>query len=105
LRLPAHQLVQAVPNMAIIDLDAAGLALFAVAGNEKTLGLKLPAFVAILVGAITAVGEGVVRDVLLTHVPAVPRIDVYATAALAGSASMVTGRWVKMSPEQRWLSA
>jgi uncharacterized membrane protein YeiH len=98
LAFTAHQLVQAVPNMVIIDLDAAGLALFAVAGTEKTLRLKLPAFVAILMGAITAVGGGVVRDVLLTHVPAVLRIDVYATAALAGSASMVAGRWASMSP-------
>jgi uncharacterized membrane protein YeiH len=94
----AHQLVQAVPHMVIVDLDAAGLALFAVAGTEKTLRLKLPAFVAILMGAITAVGGGVVRDVLLTHVPAVLRIDVYATAALAGSATMVAARWARMSP-------
>jgi uncharacterized membrane protein YeiH len=47
-----------------------------------------------LLGAITAVGGGVVRDVLLAQVPAVLRVDVYATAALAGSLVMVIGRRV-----------
>jgi uncharacterized membrane protein YeiH len=47
--------------------------------------------IAVLLGAITAVGGGVVRDVLLAQIPAVLRVDIYATAALTGSLVMVAG--------------
>ena len=91
-------LVQHIPRMVMIDLDAVGLALFAVAGTEKALDYGMPSLIAICLGAITAVGGGTVRDVLLTHVPAVLRIDVYATAALAGAALMVAARRLGASP-------
>ena len=84
--------VQHVPRSVLIDLDAAGLALFAVAGAEKALQQGMPSLIAICLGAISGVGGGTVRDVLLTHVPAVLIIDVYATAALAGAAVMVAAR-------------
>ncbi len=84
--------VQHVPRSVLIDLDAAGLALFAVAGTEKALQQGMPSLIAVCLGAITGVGGGTMRDVLLTHVPAVLMIDVYATAALAGAAVMVAAR-------------
>jgi uncharacterized membrane protein YeiH len=93
-----HQFVRAVPNTVIIGLDAAGLSLFAIAGTQKSLAYRIPPFIAILMGTVTAVGGGTMRDVLLTHVPAVLRIDVYATAALAGSTAMVIGRRCKLPP-------
>jgi uncharacterized membrane protein YeiH len=93
-----HQFVTAVPDMVIVVLDAAGLALFAIAGAEKALDYRIPSVVAILLGTITAVGGGTMRDVLLTHVPAVLRVDVYATAAMAGSAAMIGGRRLGLSP-------
>lgn len=73
------------------SLDAAGLALFAVAGAAKALEYGLSPFIAVLMGGITGVGGGVVRDVLLAQVPTVLRADVYATAAIAGAAVMVAG--------------
>jgi uncharacterized membrane protein YeiH len=84
-------LVRQVPTLVIIDLDAIGLALFAVAGTEKALVYRMQPFIAAFLGTITAVGGGTVRDPLLTRVPAVLRIDVYATAALAGSIMMLAG--------------
>jgi hypothetical protein len=59
---------QHVPRSVLIDLDAAGLALFAVAGTEKALQLGMPSLIAVCLGAVTGVGGGTVRDVLLTHV-------------------------------------
>jgi uncharacterized membrane protein YeiH len=85
----AHALVRPYPAEVVVTLDAAGLALFAVAGTEKALDYDIHPSVAVLLGAITAVGGGVVRDVLLAQIPAVRRVDVYATAALAGSLVMV----------------
>ena len=55
-----HRFVQGIPNSVIVVLDAAGLALFAVAGTEKALLYKMHPFVAILLGTITGVGGGTV---------------------------------------------
>jgi uncharacterized membrane protein YeiH len=93
-----HQLISGIPRAVIIDLDAAGLTLFAIAGTEKALIYKMRPFIAVLMGAITGAGGGTVRDVLLMHVPAVLRVDVYATAALAGSAAMVVARRLRVPP-------
>jgi uncharacterized membrane protein YeiH len=76
----------------LIVLDAAALALFAVAGTEKALKYKMHPFVAALLGTITAVGGGTIRDVFLAQIPNVLRADVYATAALFGSAVMIIAR-------------
>ena len=62
------------------------------AGTQKALAYGLHPFMAILMGGITGVGGGTVRDVLLSHVPIVLRVDIYATAALAGAAVMLTGQ-------------
>jgi uncharacterized membrane protein YeiH len=77
-------------------LDAAGLGLFAVAGAEKALAYGIHPFIAILMGGITGVGGGTIRDVLLAQVPTVLRADVYATAALAGAAVVVVGLKLKL---------
>lgn len=81
-----------IPRDLVVTLDAAGLSLFAVAGAGKALDFKVPAFSAVLLGGVTAVGGGVVRDVLLNHVPNILRTDIYGTAALAGAAVTVAAR-------------
>jgi uncharacterized membrane protein YeiH len=97
--------VRAIPPHLIIVLDAAGLALFAIAGAEKALLFDMPPLIAILLGGITGVGGGTIRDVLLAEIPTVLRADVYATAALAGAAVVVTGRRLGLSPRCRRSSA
>ena len=72
-------------------LDAAGLALFAVAGAEKALAFGLSPVMAALLGMLTGIGGGVARDVLLAEIPAVLRADLYAVAALVGAAIVVGG--------------
>jgi uncharacterized membrane protein YeiH len=71
--------------------DAAGLALFAVTGTEKALNYGLDGLAAALLGMVTAIGGGVVRDILLAQVPVVLRSDIYAVAALAGALIIVAG--------------
>jgi uncharacterized membrane protein YeiH len=80
----------------ILGLDAAGLSLFAVAGTEKALLYDMHPFIAILLGTVTGVGGGTVRDVLLARVPNVLHADIYATAAMAGAAVMIAGRKLKI---------
>lgn len=81
-----------VPPAVMITLDAAGLALFTVAGTEKAIAYKIHPFIAVLMGALTGVGGGVIRDLFLAHVPALFRVDIYATAALIGAAVMIIGQ-------------
>lgn len=71
--------------------DAAGLALFAVAGAGKSLAYGLHPFAAALLGMLTGIGGGMLRDILLAEVPAVLRSDLYAVAALAGAGVVVAG--------------
>jgi uncharacterized membrane protein YeiH len=84
-----HSDVRVVPVPYIQVLDAAGLAIFAIAGTEKAMLHKMNPLVAVLLGTITGVGGGTVRDVLLNQVPTVLRFEVYATAALVGSICMI----------------
>ncbi len=66
-------------------LDAVGLGVFTAIGCEKAFGVPACSGVAIvLCGVMTAVGGGVIRDVLAMRVPAVLRSDFYATAAAIG---------------------
>jgi uncharacterized membrane protein YeiH len=69
--------------------DAIGLGLFAVAGAKKALAVGAGAEVAILLGMVSAVGGGVLRDVLLSRVPSILQREIYASAALAGAGAEV----------------
>lgn len=67
-------------------LDGAGLALFCVTGAVKAVEFRVGPVPAIILGAITGIGGGMLRDVLLRRVPTVLRHDLYAVPALAGAA-------------------
>ncbi|MET3109402.1 putative membrane protein YeiH [Oxalobacteraceae bacterium GrIS 2.11] len=87
-----HSSFQAIPPYLMLVLDAAGLALFAVAGVEKAILFNIRPFVAMLLGTVTGVGGGVLRDILMTRVPAVLQTDIYATAAFLGAFIVLAGR-------------
>ncbi len=72
-------------------MDAIGLAFFAVAGTQKALDFGLSPAMAALLGMLTGIGGGIVRDVLLAGVPVVLRSELYAVAALAGAAIVAGG--------------
>jgi len=80
-----------IPHRTVILADAFGLALFGVAGTEKALALGSPGLVAIVMGVITAVAGGILRDVLRREVPTVfqPEIELYATAVFFGALVLV----------------
>ncbi len=76
---------------AVLLFDGAGLALFAVSGTQKALAFGLNPIMAALLGMLTGIGGGMVRDVLVAEIPIVLRADLYAVAALAGAAVVVIG--------------
>jgi uncharacterized membrane protein YeiH len=73
----------------ILVFDAGGLALFCVTGAATALDHRLGPVEAIVLGAITGVGGGALRDVLLREVPVVLRTGLYAIPALIGATVVV----------------
>ncbi len=82
----------------VLLFDAVGLAFFAVSGAEKALVYGLNPMMAALLGMLTGIGGGMLRDVLVTEIPAVLHADLYALAALAGAAVVVIGHVLHVSP-------
>ncbi|HSM85291.1 MAG TPA: trimeric intracellular cation channel family protein [Candidatus Limnocylindrales bacterium] len=71
--------------------DAAGLGLFAVSGTLKALAYHLNPLAAVMLGVLTGIGGGMVRDILVSEIPTVLRSELYAVAALAGATVVVVG--------------
>ncbi|HEY9337624.1 MAG TPA: trimeric intracellular cation channel family protein [Kribbella sp.] len=73
----------------ILVLDAAGLSLFAVSGALKGLEFGVGFSQAVILGTITAVGGGTLRDVLIREIPSVLTSGLYAIPALLGALVVV----------------
>lgn len=86
-------------NRPVLLFDAAGLSLFAVTGAQKALFYNHNGEVAVLLGITTAVGGGVLRDILLNRVPVILEREIYASAALVGALIVVLGSYLN------WLSS
>ena len=80
----------------VLLFDAAGLAFFAVSGAQKALVYGLNPVMATLLGMLTGIGGGMVRDVLLAEIPTVLRADLYAVAALVGAAIVVIANMLQL---------
>jgi uncharacterized membrane protein YeiH len=79
-------------------LDAMGLSLFAVTGALKAVESGMSPLPAALLGAITGVGGGTLRDVFIGRVPTVLSSGLYAIPALVGAAVMVTTHQLGIPP-------
>jgi uncharacterized membrane protein YeiH len=84
-------------NSPVLVFDAAGLALFAVSGAGKALAFHAGPVAATLLGMLTGIGGGMVRDVLVREIPTVLRTELYAVAALIGAAVVVIGHLLHLS--------
>jgi uncharacterized membrane protein YeiH len=74
-----------VPERSLAYADALGLALFTISGSQIAERLGLPAIIVVLMGTLTGVAGGVLRDVLTAEIPLILRRGrFYATAAIAG---------------------
>ncbi|TKK68089.1 trimeric intracellular cation channel family protein [Ilyomonas limi] len=82
-------------NRPVLLFDAAGLSLFAVTGAQKALSYGHNGEVAVLLGIMTAVGGGVLRDIVLNRVPVILEKEIYASAALIGALIVVLGNHLK----------
>ncbi|GJJ04201.1 membrane protein [Duganella rhizosphaerae] len=89
-----------VPTDALLIADALGLALFAMSGAKVAEAQGCRALIVILMGTLTGVGGGLVRDILAAKVPLILRQDIYATAAIAGILLYILLKKAGMPP--RW---
>jgi uncharacterized membrane protein YeiH len=94
---PVSERLHKLSNLVLI-FDGAGLAVFAVAGTQKALGYGLNPVMAALLGMLTGIGGGMLREVLLAQVPTVLRSELYAVAALAGASVVVAGHVLNFPP-------
>ncbi|ALJ00377.1 trimeric intracellular cation channel family protein [Rufibacter tibetensis] len=78
--------------------DTVGIALFTVLGMEKALRLGVPPLIALVMGVVSAVFGGVVRDILCNEIPLIFRREVYATACLAGGVAYLLMRLAPVPP-------
>ena len=83
--------VRELPTSFLLVADAFALALFTIIGTRKGVALNFAAPVAVLLGVVTGVAGGILRDILTGEVPLVfrPQIYLYATASLAGASAFV----------------
>ena len=83
-----------IPKRFLLIADAFGLALFAVLGTEKALSLGAPIPVAVVLGTITGIAGGMIRDVLCNVIPMILREEIYALAAMLGGSLFILLRWL-----------
>ena len=76
----------------VLLLDAAGLGLFTATGTLKALGVGVPFVGACILGMVTGIGGGLLRDLLTGEIPVVLRSEIYAVAALVGAVVVALGR-------------
>jgi uncharacterized membrane protein YeiH len=75
----------------VLLLDAAGLGLFTAAGTLKALQFGVPVVGACVLGMLTGIGGGVLRDLLTGEIPVVLRREIYGVAALIGAVAVAIG--------------
>ncbi|MDJ0028624.1 trimeric intracellular cation channel family protein [Gordonia alkanivorans] len=88
----------------ILVLDAFGMGLFAATGASIAVEVGASAFAATAVGLLTAVGGGVLRDVISNEIPLLLQpADLYAVPALLGATVVAVGSYHTPVPDWVWL--
>lgn len=75
---------RSAPGVSLKVADAFGLALFALSGAQYAEAAQAPALIVVVMGTMTGVTGGIIRDVITARVPLILRREIYATAAIAG---------------------
>lgn len=78
------------PGRMLQIADAFGLAVFTVIGAQKAMSLGTPPAISVIMGMMTGVAGGMIRDILSGEIPLVLRAEIYATASLCGALAFVT---------------
>ncbi|MEK1906295.1 MAG: trimeric intracellular cation channel family protein [Pseudomonas sp.] len=86
------RMTQPIHERGLLIADAFGLAVFTVIGSEVALQHNVPYSTAIIMGVMTGVAGGVMRDVICNEIPLIFQKEIYATACIAGSVVFIAMR-------------
>ncbi|UUY07503.1 trimeric intracellular cation channel family protein [Pseudomonas sp. J452] len=79
------RLTRPIHERGLLIADAFGLAVFTVIGTEVALQHNVPYSTAVIMGVMTGVAGGVMRDVICNEIPLIFKKEIYATACILGS--------------------
>ncbi|WP_263142660.1 trimeric intracellular cation channel family protein [Pseudomonas alcaligenes] len=79
------RLTRPIHETGLLIADAFGLAVFTVYGTEVAMQHEVPFSTAVIMGVMTGVAGGVMRDVICNEIPMIFQKEIYATACIAGS--------------------
>lgn len=94
------RLTRPIHEKGLLIADAFGLAVFTVIGTEVALQYAVPSSTAVIMGVMTGVAGGVMRDVICNEIPLIFQKEIYATACLAGALTFVL---LRMLETPHWL--
>lgn len=94
------RLTRPIHEKGLLIADAFGLAVFTVIGTEVALQYAMPSSTAVIMGVMTGVAGGVMRDVICNEIPLIFKKEIYATACLAGAVTFVL---LRMMETPHWL--
>ncbi len=83
----AYARLRPPPGATLLVADALGLGLFALSGAQLAEAAQCPPLIVVLLGTMTGVTGGVLRDVITARVPLILQQEIYATAAIVGVAA------------------
>jgi len=83
------RLTRPIHETGLLLADAFGLAVFTVYGTEVALQHQVPISTAVIMGVMTGVAGGVMRDVICNEIPLIFHKEIYATACIAGSLAFI----------------
>ncbi|WJN57412.1 MULTISPECIES: trimeric intracellular cation channel family protein [unclassified Pseudomonas] len=86
------RLTQPIHERGLLIADAFGLAVFTVIGTEVALQHNVPYSTAVIMGVMTGVAGGVMRDVICNEIPLIFQKEIYATACILGSLVFIVMR-------------
>lgn len=94
------RMTRPIHEKGLLIADAFGLAVFTVIGTEVALQYAMPSSTAVIMGIMTGVAGGVMRDVICNEIPLIFKKEIYATACLAGAVTFVL---LRMLQTPHWL--
>lgn len=79
------RLTRPIHETGLLVADAFGLAVFTVIGTQVAMATNAPLSAAVIMGVMTGVAGGVMRDIICNEIPLIFHKEIYATASLIGS--------------------
>jgi len=89
----------------IFLVDTVGISLYTILGVQKSLAVGVNPIAAVILGMVSAVFGGVIRDTLINEIPIIFRKEIYASACLAGAFLYVLLNYFGVGPNLSFFSS